>query len=216
MPQIFHPSMNTLSRVSIFGGIFIILGVVGVMAAVVRSPYFTEVGVVREQPVPFSHAHHTGDIGIDCRYCHTSVETGAYAGIPPTSTCMTCHAHLWNEAAVLAPVRESYRTKEPLRWTRVHDLPDYAYFNHSIHIAKGVACVSCHGDVSKMPLMWREHTLHMQWCLDCHRNPWPRLAPLDEVYNPEWKPEERSLDEAHRYVDFDTVQSKTDCYTCHR
>jgi hypothetical protein len=219
MPQIFHPSLNTFSRVSIFGGLFFVAGVVGLMAAVVRSPYVTEVGVVREQPVPFSHAHHVGDVGIDCRYCHTTVETSAFAGIPPTSTCMNCHAELWNNAPMLEPVRASFRQGVPLRWTRVHDLPDFAYFNHSIHVSKGVACASCHGDVSKMPLMWRENTLHMQWCLDCHRDPAPHLRPADQVFDPKVVPP--ALDgsratEAEALATRNNVQSKTDCYVCHR
>ena len=219
MPQIFHPSLNTFSRVSIFGGLFFVAGVVGLMAAIVRSPYVTEVGVVREQPVPFSHAHHVGDVGIDCRYCHTTVETSAFAGIPSTSTCMNCHAELWNNAPMLEPVRASLRQGTPLRWTRVHDLPDFVYFNHSIHVSKGVACASCHGDVSKMPLMWRENTLHMQWCLDCHRDPAPHLRPADQVFDPKVVPP--ALDgshatEAEALAALNNVQSKTDCYVCHR
>lgn len=217
MPQIFHPSMNTLSRVSIFGAVFFVVGIVGLMGAIVRSPYVTEVGVVHEQPVPFSHAHHVGDVGIDCRYCHTSVETSAFAGIPPTSTCMNCHSELWNDATMLEPVRASYREGKPLRWTRVHDLPDFVYFNHSIHVAKGVACVSCHGDVSKMPLMWRENTLHMQWCLDCHRDPAPHVGPVDRVFDVDWPPASHADGAAGEDTAAPSnVTSKTDCYVCHR
>jgi hypothetical protein len=211
--------MNTISRVSIFGAVFFLAGIVGLMAAVVRSPYITEVGVVREQPVPFSHAHHVGDVGIDCRYCHTTVETAAFAGIPPTSTCMHCHAEIWNEAPMLEPVRTSYREGTPLRWTRVHDVPDFVYFNHSIHVAKGVACASCHGDVSQMPLMWRENTLHMQWCLDCHRNPTPHLRPADQVFDPRVTPPalaEVQSDDQRELAEAYGVNVKTDCYVCHR
>jgi hypothetical protein len=220
MPQIFHPSMNTLSRVSIFGGVFFAAGVVGLMVAVVRSPYVTEVGVVREQPVPFSHAHHVGDVGIDCRYCHTSVETSAFAGIPPTSTCMNCHSELWNDSPMLEPVRASYRQGTPLEWTRVHDLPDFVYFNHGIHVSKGVACASCHGDVSKMPLMWRENTLHMQWCLDCHRDPGPHLRSAELVFDPKLTPppldDDHAIAASEDLVSLNNVRSRTDCYVCHR
>lgn len=219
MSQIFHPSMNTISRVSIFGAVFILAGTVGLMAAIVRSPYVTEVGVVRQQPVPFSHEHHVGDVGIDCRYCHTSVESSAFAGIPPTSTCMNCHAELWNTSAMLEPVRRSYQQDVPLRWTRVHDLPDFVYFNHSIHVAKGVACVSCHGNVAKMPLMWRENTLHMQWCLDCHRDPTPHLRPVDRVFDVDWHPpplEDSAKESGAIPMIRSDVYARTDCYVCHR
>lgn len=219
MPQVFHPSMNTLSRVSIFGAVFFLAGGVFLMAAVVRSPYITEVGVVREQPIPFSHEHHVADVGIDCRYCHTSVETSAYAGMPTTATCMNCHTELFSDAPMLEPVRASYRTGEPLRWTRVNDLPDFVYFDHSIHVSKGVGCASCHGDVSSMPLMWREKTLHMQWCLDCHRAPGPHLRPPDRVFDTQWAPP-RLRDEATtlaaELMEGNEVQSKTTCYVCHR
>lgn len=156
--------MNTVSRVTIFGAVLFLAGVLTTIFTIVRSPYVTEVGVVREQPVPFSHQHHVGDVGLDCRYCHTSVEDSSFAGIPPTQTCMNCHSQLFADSAMLAPVRDSFRAGKPLFWTRVNDLPDFVYFNHEIHIHKGVACVTCHGEVAKMPLMWREHTLHMQWC----------------------------------------------------
>lgn len=153
MPQIFHPSMNTVARVSIFGAVFILVAVVGLIWVVVRSPYVTEAGVVREQPVPFSHKHHVGDVGLDCRYCHTSVENSSFAGIPPTETCLDCHSQLFADSAMLAPVRQSYRDNTPLRWTRVHDLPDFVYFDHSFHLQKGIGCVTCHGHVEEMPLM---------------------------------------------------------------
>ena len=135
-----------------------------------------------EQPVPFSHEHHVAGLGIDCRYCHTGVEKSAFAGIPPTETCMTCHSQVWRDAPALAPVRESWATGKPLRWKRVHDLPDYVYFNHSIHVQKGVACVSCHGRVDKMPLMAKQHSLYMRWCLDCHRAPEAHQQPVSEVF----------------------------------
>jgi hypothetical protein len=140
------------------------------------------VDVVRDQPVPFSHDHHVSGLGIDCRYCHTTVETSAFAGIPSTEICMGCHSQIWNDSPLLAPVRESYRSGEPLRWTRVHDLPDFAYFDHSIHVAKGIACESCHGRVDRMPLMRKAYSLQMEWCLDCHRHPERTVRELDQVF----------------------------------
>ena len=216
MPQIFHPSMNTVARVSVFGALGFVVLLMWVGYTLARSPYVTEVGVVREQPVPFSHKHHVGDAGIDCRYCHTSVEESAVAGIPPTETCMNCHSQLWKDAPLLEPVRESYRTGKPLEWTRVHDLPDFAYFNHSIHIAKGIGCSTCHGQVDDMPLMWRESTLQMKWCLDCHRNPEPHIRPPGEIYNMNWKPEDDpDFDAAEQMIALH-VKSKTNCSVCHR
>lgn len=171
MPQIFHPSANTLSKVSIFGGVFIATGLGWVLSVLYRSPYQTEVGVVVEQPVQFSHKHHVQGLGIDCRYCHISVETSAFAGIPSTETCMSCHSQIWTSAPDLEPVRESYRSGKSIPWVRVHDLPDFVQFNHSIHVSKGVECKSCHGAVEEMPLTYREHSLSMKWCLECHRDP---------------------------------------------
>jgi len=182
MPQIFHPSMNTISRVTIFGAVFILALAIWLASAIVRSPYATSAGVIKQQPVPFSHKHHVAECGIDCRYCHTSVEESPFAGIPPTETCMNCHSELWKESPMLEPVRASYRDDTPLRWNRVNDLPDYAYFDHSIHIRKGVACITCHGDVDQMPLMYREATLHMEWCLECHRNPQQYVGPRELVF----------------------------------
>ncbi|MBX9788996.1 MAG: cytochrome c family protein [Pirellulales bacterium] len=187
MAQLFHPSMNTFSRMTIFGAVFLLGGALWLASVWSRSNYVTEVGVVRDQPVPFSHVHHVAGLGIDCRYCHTSVETSASAGMPSTATCMNCHAHIWKQSPLLEPVRASYRTGESLEWTRVHDLPDFVYFNHSVHVAAGVGCVSCHGRVDKMPLMWREHSLHMDWCLECHRNPEPHRRPREEVFNLAWE-----------------------------
>src|SRR6185295_9973684 len=149
MAQIFHPSTNTIANVSIFGGVFILAGVAALIMVFVRSAYATGVGVFVEQPVPFSHEHHVGGLGIDCRYCHTTVENSSFANIPPTKTCMNCHSQIWNTSPTLEPVRASFRTDRSLRWIRVHDLPDYVYFNHSIHVAKGVGRTTCHGEVNK-------------------------------------------------------------------
>jgi hypothetical protein len=211
--------MNTISRATIFGAVFILALAVWLAAAIVRSPYATNAGVIKEQPVPFSHEHHVAECGIDCRYCHDSVERSSFAGIPPTETCMNCHSQLWADSPLLAPVRESYRTGTPIAWNRVHDLPDYAYFDHSIHIAKGVACNTCHGDVDRMPLMWREATLHMEWCLQCHWEPQKFVGPRELVFATDSGPRPiaattASADEnwALKYH----VQSKTDCTVCHR
>src|SRR6185437_5334231 len=155
MSQIFHPAMNTFAKASIFGAIFILGFLAWVMYDVTKSSYLTNEGIARNQPVPFSHEHHVSGLGIDCRYCHTSVEQSSFAGIPPTKTCMTCHSQIWTNAQILQPVRDSWAKSEPIRWTRVNDLPDYVYFNHSIHIAKGVGCVTCHGQVDQMPLMYQ-------------------------------------------------------------
>jgi Cytochrome c7 and related cytochrome c len=215
MPQIFHPSMNTLSRATIFGAVFIVALGTWVVAAIIRSPYGTSEGLILSQPVPFSHLHHVSECGIDCRYCHTGVESSPYAGIPPTQTCMNCHSQLWAESPMLAPVRDSLRDNKPLTWNRVYDLPDYVYFNHSIHINKGVACRTCHGDVGQMPLTWQASTLYMEWCLACHRNPEKSVGPRGEVF---------AMDVAARAIkDSDVdwireyhVQSKTNCSICHR
>jgi Cytochrome c7 and related cytochrome c len=169
--QIFHRSTNTLSRATIYGAVFVVAALFWAAAEIQRSPYVTYAGVRRPQPVPFSHQHHVAGLGIDCRYCHTSVETSSFAGIPPTKTCMNCHAQIWTNAPLLEPVRESYKSGKSLVWTRVNDLPDFAYFNHSIHINKGVGCNTCHGPVDRMPLMYNYASLQMEWCLDCHRAP---------------------------------------------
>lgn len=216
MPQIFHPSMNTISRVSIFGAAFILAGIGWLLWLFYRSSYQTQVGVVRPQPVQFSHEHHVAGLGIDCRYCHTTVETSAVASVPSTQICMQCHSQIWADSPKLEPVRASFRTGKSIVWTRVNDLPDFVYFDHSIHVAKGVACEACHGRVDQMPLMWRVESLHMQWCVDCHRDPTPHLRPRDEVFamgpSPELKAEFASLDlmEAHQ------VTSETNCSVCHR
>src|SRR2546426_8710696 len=169
MSQIFHPSTNTISRVSIFGSVFFVAAFLWLIAEFNRSSYNTQAFVAREQPVQFSHKHHVADDGIDCRYCHTSVETSASAGMPSTSVCMNCHKQIWADSPYLEPVRASLQTGKPIEWLRVHDLPDYVYFNHSIHINKGVGCSTCHGRIDQMPIAYQASTLHMEWCLACHR-----------------------------------------------
>ena len=216
MAQIFHPSTNTLSKVSIFGAVFFVLGLMFVVNGINRSPYVTQTGVAREQPVPFSHKHHVSGIGIDCRYCHTSVETSSFAGIPPTETCMSCHSQIWADSPMLEPVRASFRTGQSLEWTRVHDLPGFVYFNHGIHVRKGVGCATCHGRVDQMPLMWKENTLHMEWCLNCHRNPEQYVRPRDQVFQMDYQPAEDQLALGARLVKEYKIRKLTDCSVCHR
>jgi hypothetical protein len=217
MAQIFHRSTNTLSKVSIFGAFFFVAFLLWLFAVLSRSPWATRAGVVREQPVPFSHEHHVGGLGLDCRYCHTSVETSAVAGIPPTKTCMNCHSQIWLNAPMLEPVRASFRTDTPIAWTRVYDLPDFAYFNHSIHVNRGVGCVSCHGRVDLMPLMHVEHALTMEWCLDCHRAPEKHLRPRDKVFDMTWEPPDGDqLALGTRLREERKVENPTSCSVCHR
>jgi hypothetical protein len=219
MPQIFHPSFNTLSRLSIFGGAFAALGLLAVTYMLVGSPYQTQVGLVRDQPVPFSHEHHVRGLGIDCRYCHTSVETSSVAGVPPTYTCMSCHSQIWSDSPMLQPVRDSLKQDKPLVWSKVHDLPDFVYFHHGIHIQKGVGCVSCHGRVDLMPLTYKDQPLTMEWCLECHRHPEKHVRPREEVFNMEWKPPggdqltlgRKLIEDNHVPVD-----RLTNCSVCHR
>lgn len=217
MSQIFHRSTNTIARLSIFGALFILAGLAWVAAEIGRSPYVTQANVAREQPVPFSHKQHVAGLGIDCRYCHTSVEDGAFAGIPPTETCMSCHSQIWAESPLLEPVRESFRTDRSIEWVRVHDLPDFVYFNHSIHVKKGIACDTCHGRVDQMPLMWREATLQMAWCLECHREPERFVRPREEIFNPDWRPPEGdALALGRELVKRYDIRRLDDCSVCHR
>src|SRR5246500_5560720 len=188
MPQIFHRSTNSISRITIILAVVLVSGLLFAAAELKRSPYYSWRGVTRVQPVPFSHQHHVGGLGIDCRYCHTSVETSNFAGIPPTKTCMNCHAQIWTNAPMLEPVRESFRSGRSLVWNRVNDLPDFVYFDHSIHINKGVGCNTCHGPVDRMPLMYNYASLQMEWCLDCHRAPEKNLRPRDQVFNMRYEP----------------------------
>jgi hypothetical protein len=216
MPQIFHPSTNTISRLTIFGGAILVVGLVAALAAINKSAYITEAGVARSQPVPFSHKHHVGDDGIDCRYCHTSVEDSSFAGIPSTKICMNCHSQIWADSPILAPVRESFRTGKSLEWTRVHNLPGFVYFDHSIHVHKGVGCVTCHGRVDQMPLMWREHSLYMEWCLECHRNPERFVRPREHAFSMDWQPPSDQLALGEKLVQQYKIETLTSCSVCHR
>jgi Cytochrome c7 and related cytochrome c len=216
MSQIFHHSTNTLSKVSIFGGVFVVGATLWVILEVNRSPYVTRAHEARPQPVPFSHAHHVGGLGVDCRYCHTSVDKSAVAGIPPTKTCMNCHSQIWSQSPTLEPVRASFRSGESIEWTRVHDLPDFAYFNHSAHVNKGVGCSTCHGRVDKMPLVWQEKSLQMEWCLECHRQPEKYVRPQSEVYNIAYEPPADQLELGRRLVKEYQIKTRTSCSACHR
>jgi hypothetical protein len=216
MAQIFHPSTNTISRVSIFGGIILVCVIVAAIAAINRSSYVTDVGVARLQPVPFSHKHHISDVGIDCRYCHTSVEESAFAGVPATQICMNCHSQIWADSAMLEPVRASARAGTSLEWTRVHNLPGFVYFNHSIHVKKGVGCATCHGRVDGMPLMRRENSLYMEWCLECHREPERFVRPREFVFSMDWQPPENRLALGRKLVNEYRIEKLTSCSVCHR
>jgi hypothetical protein len=218
MAQLFGASSTVWSRASIIGGGLLVSVLAAVLIFGYRSPLFTNVDEAREQTVPFSHQHHVGGLGIDCRYCHTSVEKSSFAGIPPTSTCMTCHSQVWNTSPMLAAVRQSYQNNTPLQWLRVNAIPDFAYFNHSIHIRKGVGCATCHGPVNKMPLTWKANTLYMGWCLDCHRNPEANLRPREQVFNMNYSapPDQASLG-AKLVKLYDVKKNQlTDCSICHR
>ncbi len=230
--QIFHRSANVISRASIYAGIFTLAGVLWACIQFQRSPYVTYAGIARPQPAPFSHQHHVAALGIDCRYCHTSVETSNFAGIPPTKTCMNCHSQIWTSAPLLEPVRESFRSGKSLVWNRVNDLPDFVYFDHSIHINKGVGCNTCHGPVDRMPLMFNYASLQMEWCIECHRAPEKSLRPREQVFNMRYQQPTQDLPvvvDGMSYTDqlslgkhlvkkynLRSVMDITSCSTCHR
>jgi hypothetical protein len=219
MPQIFPHYANTLARVIILGGLGAVLSIVGVFWMIMRSPYQTNVGVVRDQPVPFSHEHHVRGLGIDCRYCHSAVEDNEHSNVPPTYTCMSCHSQIWSDSPMLAPVRDSLKSGKPLVWSRLHDLPDFVYFNHGIHVKKGVGCVECHGRVDQMPLTYKDKSMTMEWCLECHRHPERHLRPQSEIFTMDYKPPSGDqlaagtplVEQYHIPVD-----RLTNCSVCHR
>lgn len=221
MAQIFGKASNSFSRITLvvaFFGFFLFWGMV---YAVYRSPYTTEQYVPLAQPVPFSHEHHVSGLGIDCRYCHSSVETSAFAGMPPTETCMTCHSRVWTEAPILAPVRESLATDQPLQWKRVNQLPDFVFFNHSIHVQKGIGCSTCHGRVDQMPITWKAHSLYMRWCVDCHEAPQKYLRPRDQIFNMAWVAPKDQLERARQlladyHISTNRLAQLRDCSMCHR
>lgn len=216
MAQVFRPSTNAFARGSIAVVLLTVAGLGAALFAVNKSPLVSNATVVRDQPVPFSHKHHVAGVGIDCRYCHTAVETSASAGIPPTETCMSCHSQIWSDAPMLEPVRESFRSGKSIQWTRVHDLPGFVYFNHSIHVNKGMGCAVCHGRVDQMPLMYQQNTLYMEWCLECHRAPEKFIRPKDQVYSMDYKPAEPQDVLGPKLVADYKVRKLTDCSVCHR
>jgi hypothetical protein len=180
------------------------------------SPKTVAVGYQPEQPVPYSHALHAGELGLDCRYCHNTVEHAAMAAIPPTETCMNCHQRVRTTSPKLEPVRQSAATGQSVEWIKVHDLPDYAYFNHSAHVTRGIGCVSCHGRVDQMVEVHQEKPLSMAWCVECHRAPEEHLRPPAEVTNMRWQPPEDQLAFGMKLREQANINPPTDCSTCHR
>jgi hypothetical protein len=221
MPQIFQPGANALARMSIIFAVLLAGGAGGALFELIAdSRYATREGDAREQPIPFSHAHHVASMGIDCRYCHSAVENSQHAMVPPTKTCMNCHSQIGINSPTLEPVRESYRTNQSVRWTKVTDLPDFVYFNHSIHIKKGVGCETCHGRVDRMPLMYQESNLQMRWCLDCHRSPEKYVRPREFItkmgYEPEIDAKTTQEELGPKLVREYQIQKLETCWTCHR
>jgi hypothetical protein len=219
MPQLFRPASNTIAKVSIVAVIVLLGTTLGVAYIADRGTWMTFVRVAPEQPIPFSHKHHVKDDGIDCRYCHTSVETSHYAGLPATEICMTCHSQIWSSASVTQPIRDSWASGKSIEWRRVHDLPDYVYFNHSIHVNKGIGCSTCHGHVDEMPLTYRVNNLYMDWCVNCHRDPAKYIRPKSEVFNIDYEYPSNQAELGPKLVAEYHVQDTrtlTDCFTCHR
>ncbi len=216
MSQIFPKSANAWSKASIFAVLGLVVTLGAAVGVLQRSDFVTTANTNREQPVQFSHQHHVGGIGIDCRYCHSSVEVSYSAGIPPTKTCINCHSQIWSTSPYLEPVRSSFRDDKPLQWLRVHDLPDFVYFNHSIHIKKGMGCETCHGRVDKMPLMKQQNSLQMEWCLNCHRNPAQFVRPRSEVFTMGYVPAVDQRELGPQLVAEYKIQSLTNCSVCHR
>ncbi len=219
MAQVFGPSANSLAKFSLILVVFLVAGLLCVLDIVHRSSYVTRVGVARAQPVPFSHKHHA-NMGIDCRYCHNTVEFSSHANIPPTMVCMNCHSMVWSDSPMLEPVLDSWESGEPIKWTRVHNLPDFVYFDHSIHVNKGIGCATCHGRVDEMPLVWKEKPLFMKWCLECHREPERFIRPREEVFNMEYEPPADQLEMGEELlVEYNVKKENhrlTDCWICHR
>jgi len=219
MSQVFPKSANQWSRASLLGLIFVLLSLGWLVLVLQRSDFMTTANTFREQPVQFSHQHHVGGIGIDCRYCHSSVEVSASAGIPPTKTCINCHSQIWSTSPYLEPVRASFREDRPLQWIRVHDLPDFVYFNHSIHVKKGMGCETCHGRVDRMPLMLQQSSLQMEWCIECHRDPAKYIRPQDQVFTMGYQPAVSQAElgpELVRAYKIAGPAALTSCSVCHR
>jgi hypothetical protein len=218
MAAIFGPRANLVTNATLLALAALALFAAFLIWGVPLMHYNTQVTLTALQPVPFSHQHHVSGLGIDCRYCHSSVEFAPSAGMPPTETCMTCHSQIWTNAAMLAPVRESFATDKPIPWQRVYRIPDYVYFDHSVHVAKGVGCTTCHGPVNRMPLMYQEPPLTMGWCLDCHRDPTKNLRPQSQIFSLDWQPPSDQEERGHKLLaEYGIkVDHLTDCSVCHR
>ncbi|WP_414832969.1 cytochrome c3 family protein [Afifella sp. YEN Y35] len=217
MAQIFRRRSNAIVKVALVAVVFVPVAALVFAGVMARSRYTNDIGLTPDQPVPFSHQHHVGGLGLDCRYCHTGVEEAAFAGVPPTHTCMTCHSQLWTNAEMLRPIRESLAKDEPIAWNRVTNLPDYVYFNHSVHVENGVGCTTCHGSVDKMPLMQKAEPMTMQWCLDCHRDPAKNLRAPEDVFATNWNSADGKIHGHERLKRYGIDPAKlTDCSTCHR
>jgi len=219
MAQFFNKSANNVARISMISVAVLAGTAFFAYTQIARSDYLTGKNMERQQPIQFSHKHHVGDDGIDCRYCHQTVETTASAGMPSTQTCMNCHSQLWGDAQYLEPIRQSFRENKPIEWERVHDLPEYTYFNHSIHVAKGVGCSTCHGQIDNMPAVYQESTLLMEWCIACHRDPGKYIRPKSEVYNMDWQDGDITSEQRTQLKADYKIRSKemmTSCSVCHR
>lgn len=219
MAQLFTTGADAIYRLVLLTGVAGLVAAPVVGTGLVRSSYVTGVGLALPQPVPFSHKHHSGELGVDCRYCHTTVEREATAGIPPTQTCMTCHAQIWTGSDMLKPVRDSYNADEPLQWARLNKLPQYVYYNHSVHVTKGIGCSTCHGDVTSMQLTYRANAFEMRFCLDCHRAPERYVREPDQVWTMNWTPpaDQASLGpELVARYHIRGGERLTECGICHR
>jgi hypothetical protein len=212
---LFPPWTNTVIRLVLLCLFLGVAGGIGFLMLYVRSPLHTNQFEPVSQPIEFDHRHHVADDGIDCRYCHTTVDKAASAGFPPTEICMGCHGQVWNQSPMLDPVRESYFADKSLLWNKVHDLPDFAYFNHAIHVNKGVGCVSCHGRVDLMAEVYPVSPMTMGWCLDCHRDPTPHLRPRQFITSMTWKPDD-PIATGKLVAQKNAVHTRTSCTTCHR
>ncbi len=217
MSQIFRRRSNTIARASLAAIVILVSATGWMVYGIYWSPWTTREMNPIPQPVPFSHKHHVYGLGLDCRYCHSDVEKSAFAGMPPTETCMTCHSQIWKDAPILAPVRQSLATDTRLRWNQVNRTPDFVFFNHAIHISKGIGCVTCHGPLDQMPLTWKSHSLYMKWCLDCHRQPEKFIRPRNEVFNLNWHPTNQLSLGKQLVAEYQVhTANLADCSMCHR
>jgi len=213
--QIFPEWANKMQTYAAIASVLIAAFVVGFFWYY-GSPKYTDVGYRPKQPVAYSHKLHAGDLGLDCRYCHSTVELSPHANVPPTQTCMNCHKLILPESQKLLPVRESWATQMPIKWVRIHKIPDYAYFNHSAHLNAGVGCITCHGNVAEMVEVRQVQPLSMGWCLDCHRNPGPSLRPHEELTNMKWAPPADQAAFSERVIREKNIKPPVDCSGCHR